>query len=144
MAKKPKPGEYAKRSGLLRRLAAMLYDSVVVTGLLLIAAAVASPFDQGNQQAFRDPFFTLYLLAVCFFYLALCWKYGGMTVGMRAWKICLRPEHGDGISWKLCSIRFITALFSLALLGLGYIWSLFDAQKRCWHDITSGSGIYRI
>ena len=84
-----------------------------------------------------------YLLAVWFFYLALCWSYGGMTVGMRAWKIVLLADEGD-VGWRHCGIRFVTALVSAAALGLGFFWSLLDPQRRCWHDIASGTGIYLV
>ena len=130
-------------SSLPRRLAAILYDSLIVIALLLIAAAVASPLDQGGQQALRDPFFTAYLVAVWFFYLALCWIHGGMTVGMRAWKIVLVVNDGGQITWRLCALRFVTALISAAFLGLGFLWSVLDRDKRCWHDIASGSALIR-
>jgi len=132
------------RCGLVHRLAAIVYDSVIVTGLLLMAAAVASPFDLGNQQAFRDPFFTLYLFAVWFFYLALCWKHGGMTVGMRAWNIVLQADNGGPPGLSTCFVRFVTSLFSAAIFGLGFLWSAFDHSKRSWHDMASRSGLYRV
>ena len=131
------------RCGLARHLAAIAYDSVIVTGLLLIAAAVASPFDLGNQQAFRDPFFTLYLFAIWFFYLALCWKHGSMTVGMRAWNVVLMADKGGPPGWNTCFVRFATSLFSAAIFGLGFIWSVFDRHQRSWHDMASRSGLYR-
>jgi uncharacterized RDD family membrane protein YckC len=137
-----KPG--LPRCGLLRRLAAIAYDTLIVTGLLLVATALASPFDQGNQQAFRDLFFTLYLAAVWFFYIALCWMHGGMTVGMRAWKITLLADDDSAVGWKTCVLRFVSALFSAALFGLGFLWSMFDQDKRSWHDMVSCSGLYRI
>ncbi len=123
---------------------AIAYDTVIVVGLLLIAAAVASPFDAGEQRAFRDPFFSFYLLAVWFFYLSFCWMNGGMTVGMRAWKIILSADKGYEISWKLCVIRFLSSLISFACAGLGLLWSMRDPEKRSWHDISSHSGLYRI
>lgn len=129
------------RCGLARRLAAIGYDTVIVIGLLLIATAAASPFDAGNQQALRDPLFTLYLLAVWFIYLALCWKRGGMTVGMRAWKIVLLGDRGEP-GWLDCSVRFAVSLVSAVTLGAGFWWSLTDPQRRCWHDIASGTGLY--
>ena len=122
---------------------AIAYDTVIVVGLLLIAAAVSSPFDAGEQRAFRDPFFSLYLLAVWFFYLSICWMNGGMTVGMRAWKIILSADKGYEISWKLCVIRFLSSLISFACAGLGLAWSMRDPEKRSWHDIISHSGLYR-
>ena len=144
MTTQPRPVTRYARCGLPRRLMAISYDTVIVLGLLLIATAVASPFDEGGQQAFRDPFFSLYLLSIWFFYLGLCWIYGGMTVGMRAWGIILFADEGYTISWKLCVIRFLTALISTACAGLGLLWSLHDQEKRSWHDISSHSGMYRV
>jgi uncharacterized RDD family membrane protein YckC len=132
------------RCGLLRRIAAITYDAVIVTGLLLIAAAVVSPIGTGDAQAFRDPWFTIYLIAVWFGYLALFWMHGGMTVGMRAWRIKILTDSGERLSWVTCLIRFITALLSTALLGLGLLWSIFDKERRCWHDIISHSGLYHL
>lgn len=132
------------RCGLLRRLAAIAYDTFIVTGLLLIAAAVASPFGRGDQQAFRDPLFTLYLMAVWFLYMTICWRYGGMTVGMRAWRIRILPDLGRELSWKICISRFLSSLVSAAILGIGLIWPVFDREKRCWHDMFSHSGLYLV
>lgn len=130
-------------SGLTRRLLAMLYDALVVTGLLLLATALASPFDQGNQQALRDPWFTLYLLGVWFAYLAVGWIRGGMTIGMRAWRIQLRREDGGPVTLKTCLLRFVVSLLAAASFGLGFLWTLFDAKQRAWHDIASGTRLYR-
>ncbi len=132
------------RCTLPRRLAAIAYDSLVVTGLLLIGSAVASPFDQGNHQALSDPLFTGYLLGIWFLYMALCWMNGGMTIGMRAWRLRIMPDTGTRISWKICFIRFLCAFASMAVLGAGLLWSLFDREKRCWHDIVSRSGLYLV
>ncbi len=143
MRNRPQPKQGRTRCGLLRRMAAVIYDAFIVTGLLLIATAVISPLDDGNQQAFRDPFFTLYLFTIWYFYIAMCWMNGGMTVGMRAWKIILLADEGK-TTWKLCLVRFLSALFSAALFGIGFIWSLFDHQQRSWHDMSSHSGLYRV
>lgn len=132
------------RCGLARRMGAILYDSLIVTGLLLIAAAAASPFDQGNQQALRDPVFTLYLIFVWYLYLSLCWKYLGMTVGMRAWRLRIISDDQETVTWKSSAIRFAVSLLSASCAGLGFLWSLFDPEKRCWHDRLSRTGLYRV
>ena len=67
----------------------MLYDAVILLGLLMLASAVALPFGNREKVALHDFWFTLWLLLVCFAYLGGCWRYGGMTVGMRAWRIRL-------------------------------------------------------
>lgn len=40
--------------------------------------------------------------------------------------------------------RSILFLPSIGLCGLGLLWSLFDGQKRCWHDLATGVQPQRI
>lgn len=121
----------------------MTYDALIVFGVLLFAAALASPLDEGNQQALRDPVYTAYLMVAWFLYLAVCWRYLGMTVGMRAWQIRILAETGERVSWKASLIRFVVSLLSAGCAGLGFVWSLLDTDKRCWHDRISRTGLYR-
>jgi len=60
-----------------------------------------------------------------------------MTVGMRAWRVNLVSTDGSIISWPKCLLRFSLGSFSLAALGLGFAWALFDQKKRTWHDIAA-------
>ena len=124
---------------LPRRLLIMMYDGVILFGLLIIASAVALPFGDVEKVAFKDFWFTLWLLTVCFVYLAGCWHYAGMTVGMRAWKVKLVNEDGTMISWPVCLLRFFTAMISVAIFGLGFLWILIDRKKRGWHDMAAGT-----
>lgn len=119
------------------RLLAMVYDSVIMFGLLIIASAVALPFGSENTTAFQDFWFTFWLFSVCFFYLGSCWRYGGITLGMRAWKIRLVSADGEIITWPRCLLRYIVALVSLLALGLGILWALVDRNNRCWHDLAA-------
>jgi len=43
------------------------------------------------------------------------------------------------ISWPRCILRFIFAMISLAVFGLGFIWILVDKKKRSWHDLVAGT-----
>ncbi len=126
-----------------RRLLAIVYDALIVFGLLLLAAAVALPLDFLGQQAFRDPLFTLYLAAVWFLYEAWCWRRAGMTLGMRAWRIRLVTEHGGTLSWTMCLVRFVAGIAGFAALGAGFFWAFVDPSKRCWHDLASGTRLDR-
>ena len=122
---------------LPRRLMIMLYDGVIMLGLLMLASAVALPFGETEKMAFRDIGFTLWLLLVCFIYLSACWRHGGMTVGMRAWRVKIVSQDGKRISWVACLLRFLTGLLSLTALGLGVFWALLDGKNRGWHDLAS-------
>lgn len=128
---------------LPRRLAVMLYDSLVVIAILLLATALAllAGFDQ--VTAGKDPLFTLYLLAMWFLYLAWFWHRGGMTVGMRTWQISIEQKDGQRPGWGQCLLRFLVSLVSAACFGLGFAWSLFDVQNRTWHDLASNTRLVR-
>jgi len=114
----------------------MLYDGIIMLGLLMIATAVALPFGDTQKVALQDPGFTLWLLLVCFAYLAGCWRYGSMTLGMRAWGVRIISYDGNTISWFRCLLRFLAAPVSLAALGLGIMWAIVDQKNRCWHDFA--------
>jgi len=116
---------------------AMLYDTVILLGLLILASAAALPFGNVNKVAFHDLWFTLWLLTVCFLYFAGCWRYGGMTVGMRAWKIRLVSSNEKQVTWLRCLLRFLVGSVSLAFFGLGILWALIDQKNRGWHDLAA-------
>jgi uncharacterized RDD family membrane protein YckC len=127
--------------GLLRLLLVMLYDAIVVLAILMIAGAIALELPFSNQTAGKDPAYTLYLLSVWFLYLAWCWRNGGMTLGMRAWKVRLlndsADDHNQPPHWWQCGLRFLGAWLSLLPLGVGYGWMLIDREQRSWHDLLS-------
>ena len=123
---------------------AIMYDSFLLLAILFIATAIAMTFNKGNAIESGQPmypFYIVYLLVLSFVFYGWFWTHGGQTLGMKTWKMRLQQDNGTSISWKLALIRFITALISIAAFGLGFIWSLFEAKKRCWHDLASGSVI---
>lgn len=129
--------------GLFRRLVIIVYDSIVVIALMMLATMLAMLAGFGGRTAMKDPVFTGYLLLVWFLYLAWCWHQGGMTVGMRAWRVRIEDKHGRRPGWGVCALRFLVSLLSTILVGLGFLWSLADKGKRTWHDILSGTRLVR-
>ena len=109
---------------------------------MLLATAVALLAGSGQVMAGRDLPFTLYLAAVWFFYLAWFWR-RGMTVGMRAWKVVLQDVSGEEPGWGQCLVRFLVSLTAAAFAGIGFARSLFEADRRTWHDMASKTRLVR-
>jgi uncharacterized RDD family membrane protein YckC len=130
--------------GLGRRFLVMIYDGVIILAILMAAAALALLFGQEKGMALQDPLYTGYLLIFWFFYLAWCWRNGGMTLGMRAWKVRLASETTEKPGWRQCLMRFIIGFVSVAALGMGFFWALFNRKKRTWHDLVSRTRLDRI
>lgn len=126
-------------AALWRRLAAVLYDSLLVTALLLVLTAAVvigrggAPFDP------ESPAFRALLLFTMWLYFGWCWTHGGQTVGMRAWRLRLEDRRGGPVSWTQSLVQFAGAWLSALPLGLGYWWSLLDGERRCWHDRLAGT-----
>ncbi len=118
--------------GLWRRLFAMLYDTLLLFGVLLIASAVGMLFT-GNE-ATESWLMNLWFLFVTFIYFAWPWTLTGQTLGMKTWKIRLLSEEGKRVTWLQALIRFLTAIPSIAVGGLGLWWLLVDENKLAMHD----------
>ncbi len=134
------PGPGAAAAGLLRRLAAGVYDALLLLALLMIAsvpvvALLGAPVPPGSW-AYQ---FAVLLLVGAFF--AGFWSHGGQTLGMRAWRLKVTATGGAPLSLRAAVIRYLGALVSLAALGIGFIWMLFDPDGLTWHDRWSHSRV---
>ena len=134
----------ARAAGLLRRLAALFYDSLLLLALWFIATALLLPFTGGEAVAPNNPLLPTYLLFISFFFYGWFWRHGGQTLGMRAWKLQLRNLRPGAISWWQVLLRILVAVPSALLFGAGYLWLLVDKQKLSWHDRYSETCVVRL
>jgi len=128
-------------ASLIKRLAAMLYDSFLILAILFVATVIALLFNKGEAIE-SSPVFTLYLVLVIFLFYSWFWSKCGQTLGMRVWKIQIINDYGRNPSWQVCILRLVFAVFSMACLGLGYWWRLF--RPYTWHDKLSQTRIIDI
>lgn len=127
----------AQTPGLLRRLAALFYDGVLLFGILLLAAGlVIVPYMSLIEAAFPSQawWFRGWLLAVIWGFFAYFWTHGGQTLGMRAWRLRLVRTDGAAPTLRDALLRLACALVALAPAGLGLWWVLIDSEGLAWHD----------
>ncbi|HSP58326.1 MAG TPA: RDD family protein [Halomonas sp.] len=137
-------------AGLGRRLGAMLYDGFLVAAIWLLVTALhlvtvrlvldLPPEEVGSGLAQVLSLRALLVLSA-FAFFVFFWVRGGMTLGMQAWRLRVQTLDGASITLVQALVRFLMAWVSLAALGLGYWWVLFDPQRRSWGDIVSRSQI---
>jgi uncharacterized RDD family membrane protein YckC len=127
---------------LLRILAAVIYDSLLLLALFFFATAILLPFNGGKAFTQQQIFYPCYLLGVSYCFFGWFWTHGGQTLGLKAWKIKVLTERYEPISWRQAFIRFIISPFSFGLFGFGFLWILIDKNQRSWHDIVSKTGLY--
>ena len=127
-------------AGLFRRLMAMLYDLFLLLSVLLFASALALLVTRGTLD-YHHPLFRSYLFIICFSFYAWFWIHGGQTLGMRAWRLRVQRLDGKPITLWQALLRFLSAIPSLGVFGLGYLWILVDKKRMAWHDRISESVI---
>ncbi len=132
---------------LLRRLAAMLYDTLLVIPFIGVTIAAATAVEMwllnaggGDDYYQMHPQLVQALSVACVIvFFSAFWRKGGQTLGMQAWRVKLVDEQGEIPGMGRCLLRCLAALVSLAPAGLGYWWCLVDRRKRYWHDHLSGT-----
>jgi uncharacterized RDD family membrane protein YckC len=138
-----KPGnDVMSEPGFLRRLAAILYDLLLLIALLFVATALLLPLNAGEAFTAQQFFYPLYLLIISFLFYAWFWTHGGQTLGLRAWKIKVLTLDMKPVSWKQALFRFAAAILSWGLFGLGFFWILIDKNHRSWHDYLSKTALF--
>ncbi len=137
-------------AGLWRRLAALVYDSFLLFGLLVVPLfvlqAVLHVSDSGygtEGVAHELPalapkwMLQLYWVAVIAAFYTYFWRSKGQTLGMQAWRLQLCNRDNEPASLKQCAIRLLVGAPALLLGAAGYWWLWFDREHRTWHDRAS-------
>jgi uncharacterized RDD family membrane protein YckC len=68
-------------------------------------------------------------------------KLGGSTPGKRLMKLRVVSLDGSEPDKRQRWLRAAFSLVSGYAVGLGYLWALFEPQKRGWHDLIAGTRV---
>lgn len=130
-------------ASFFRRLSAISYDLLILLALLMVGTWILMPFTGGEAIDAENRIYQLYLLGIgCGYYLFL-WRYGGQTVGMRAWRLRLQTSTGLPLTWQIASKRLGWAIITLLPFGLGLWVALFHPYKQTLYDILAGTKVYK-
>jgi len=125
--------------GLLRRLASIFYDSLLLIAILFIMGGVGIAMNGGEAIPSDNLVFrTILLLTIALFFLWF-WTHGGQTLGMRAWRLRLVTDTGAPPGYRAALLRLLSGFVSWLPLGLGHLWVLVDPEHLAWHDRLSGT-----
>ena len=92
-------------SFVIRRLAAFLYDSLLLIALFFGVASIAIALNGG--QATQNPAFYVLLYVVGFIFFTWFWRNGGQTLGMQAWRIKVISDLGGKLTYTQCIKRYL-------------------------------------
>lgn len=76
-------------------------------------------------------------------YHLIFWSWRGATAGGLLLGLSIVRVDGRPMNVAVALIRLLGAFFSLAALGLGFLWAGWSTDKQSWHDRISGTLIVK-
>lgn len=124
--------------GILRRLASMLYESLLLLAVVFLAGFPFAGLAADSAGSLARAAFQFYLLLVMASYFCWFWTHGGQTLAMKTWRLRVASKTGQPLALPAALLRFILAIPSV-LLGLGILWAVFDPDRQFLHDRLAGT-----
>ena len=147
---------------LRRRLAAFLYEGVLVFGIVVGAGLVYGPLMNQRHALSAQPGLKAVIFVILGLYFVWCWTRSGQTLAMKTWHIRLVSRDGRAVSprravarYLLSWVWFLPALGAVRLAGLhsagetvavvvaGVLCyaalSRLHPDRQFWHDVVCGT-----
>jgi uncharacterized RDD family membrane protein YckC len=137
----PEPVAPSAVPSIRRRLAALVYEALLVMGVLAVAFLVPQMvLGMAAHILLPGWFLFLYLVLVLGAYFLWHWR-RGQTLAMRTWKLRLRAADGSAPSLQRLALRYALAWPSVLFFGVGILWALADRDRQFLHDRLAGTRI---
>lgn len=128
-------------AGLLRRLLSLVYEALLLGGVLAFAAMPYVILTRGVDHVIARPLLQIYLVLVAGIYFVWQWRRGGQTLPMKTWHLRLVARGGAAPSLRQAVLRYCVALAGSLALGGGFAWAIVDREHQFLHDRLAGTRI---
>lgn len=129
-------------AGMRRRLASMLYESLLLLGVLSVAFMLPHlALGMAYGVVLPGPALVLHVFLVLGAYFVWYWRHGGQTLAMQTWRLKIVDRSGATPELRQLLLRYLLAWPSLLFYGAGLFWALFDRERQFLHDRLAGTRI---
>ena len=156
------PAGGSPMAGVARRLAAFVYEGVLLFGVVFVAGYLYAAVTQQRHALQGQTGLQVFIFIVLAAYFITFWSRGGQTVAMRAWQVRLVTAEGDAVTplralaryllawlWfapaliaaHLAGLRSATQIFTLLVVGIvAYaLLAFLHPQRQFLHDAVCGT-----
>ncbi len=131
----------AEIAGIRRRFASLLYESLLLLGVLgagfMLPLIVLGTAFGWTPPGWLEWLHVVFLLGL---YFVLLWRRNGQTLAMQTWRLqIVDSRSGMPPGLKQCLIRYALTWPSLCFFAAGLIWAWFDRDRQFLHDRFSGT-----
>ncbi|HZZ10398.1 MAG TPA: RDD family protein [Paraburkholderia sp.] len=149
-----------------RRLAALLYEALILFGVVFIAGYLFSTLTQQRNGLTHHNLLAAWIGVVVGAYFVWFWTHGGQTLPMKTWRLRVVTAAGAPLSAGRAVLRYLLAwlwflpplalhpLLNLALpqtLAIAAAWFVLwaatgrvDPQRRFLHDRLAGTRVMSV
>ncbi len=157
------PAEALPPPSVRRRLAALVYEAVILFGIVFFAGYLFSTLTQQRNGLVHRDLLTAWIALVVGVYFVWCWTHGGQTLPMKTWRLRLVGRDGGALRPLRAVVRYLLAwlwflpplalhpLLHLSLpytLGAAAVWfvlwaasAMLDGARQFPHDRLAGTRI---
>jgi len=118
--------------GIWRRLACMVYEGVLLFGVLMIAGYLYSSLTQQRHALQGRTGLQAFLFVVLAIYFTWFWSRGGQTVAMKTWHIRLVRADGAPVPQPRALARYL----------LAWVWFVPALVTVRWHGLASAATVF--
>lgn len=115
--------------GILPRLLALLYETVLVAALLMVAGFVFQPVHGVLPASLARGMQSLFLLLVLALYFGWCWLRSGQTLALKTWRMRLVAPDGGPVDLRAAALRFVLGLLLYLPLLATIVWWFYQRQQ---------------
>lgn len=134
------PAVTHKTPGLIRRLASMFYEMLLLIAVLALLLALPHTLIGAFTHYIATPTtLQAHFFLVLLIYFLWFWCNGGQTLAMKTWHIRLVSTEGLPIRPAQALLRYLLCWPSVALGGIGILWALLDRDGQYLHDRIAGT-----
>ena len=149
-------------AGVARRLAAFVYEGVLLFGVVFVAGYLYAAVTQQRHALQGQSGLQVFVFVVLAAYFVIFWSRGGQTVAMRAWHVRLVTARGNAVTplralaryllawlWfapaliaaHVASLRSAAQIFTLLFVGVvAYaLLAFLHPQRQFLHDAVCGT-----
>ncbi len=129
-------------AGLRRRLASMLYESLLLLGVWSVGFMLPHlALGIGLKIVLPGSILLIHVFVLFGIYFIWYWRNGGQTLAMQTWKLKLVTADASPPSRQQLYLRYFLSWPSLLFFGAGLVWVLFDRDRQFLHDRLAGTRI---
>ena len=158
-------------AGLVRRFAALAYELLLLTAIVLVTGFAALPLvSPGASGTLAVPGLPQRVVLFCLEFAVLaayftwCWSRGRRTLPMKTWRLAVVRADGTTVPVRTALARYLATWIGPALAvaayaalrssGLGahaawlvafnFLWAFVDPARQFLHDRLAGTRIVRV